>query len=330
MVRVGIAGLGGIAGIHIAAYNRLDDVKIVAVCDSLGTEARSYPLIRDRADIKLYSDAVAMLDAEELDVLDICAPTHLHKELSLLALGRGLHVLCEKPMALTYQDAAEIAAAAKASGKLHMTAQVVRFSRPYRHLKATLKSGELGSLVSLSLYRRSTVPRWRLGALSADARKNGGCMIDLAIHDVDFLNSLLGAPDTVSGIYHPSSEEDLNDYVAATMTYGKCLVSLEGGFYTAEIPFAGGYRAIFENGSLEYDEALGVTTSCGKPLDIKDEQYPDEGVGINIPMTSDFVDEISYFIRCVKEGRPTEDALPESTAESLALAERIIASTAHI
>jgi predicted dehydrogenase len=321
-------GLGGIAGIHILAYKRLENVKIVAACDSQGREAKSYPLIRDEG-VAIYSDLTEMLDSEELDMIDICAPTHLHASLSIAALERGLHVLCEKPMASTYREAAAIAEAAKKSGRIFMTAQVVRFSRPYRHLKATIESGELGALVSLSSHRRTAVPRWRLTAMTADSKLNGGCMIDLAIHDIDFIHSMLGMPDSIGGVYHPANEQNHNDFVAATLTYGSTAVTLNAGFFTAELPFSGGYRAIFENGYLEYEEG-GTLISCGTELPIADEIYPDEGVGINIPMTSDFVDEISYFVSCVKEGHPAEEALPESTAGSLALAERIIASTAHI
>lgn len=328
MIRIGIVGLGGIAGIHISAYRRIGGIKIVAVCDALGTAARSYPLIEGEG-ITLYSDIQSMLDAEELDVLDICAPTHLHASLSIAALERGLHVLCEKPMASTYAEAAAIAEAAKKSGRIFMTAQVVRFSRPYRHLRSLTETGELGRLVSLALYRRSPLPKWRGGAMSADAKKNGGCMIDLAIHDVDFISSLLGEPQSACGVYHPAREDDCNDYVAAALCYGDTLVTLDSGFFSADLPFSCGYRAIFERGYLEYDENRGLV-SCGTPLDMTDERYPAEGIGINIEMTSDFVDEITYFVHCIREGLSPKEALPESTAASLALAERIIADCRHI
>ena len=209
-----------------------------------------------------------------------------------------------------------------------MTAQVVRFSRPYCYLQSAVEDGTLGKLISLSLYRRSTVPAWRSGTMSSDAGKNGGCMIDLAIHDVDFLYSLLGEPDSVNGRCHPANVADSNDHVAATLAYGKTLVTLHTGFYTAEIPFSEGYLAIFENGYLEYDAARGLT-SCGHPLDVKDTLYPDGGVNINITLTSPFIDELSYFIDCVKQGIPPSRVLPESTAGSLALAERIIAEITH-
>ena len=98
MIKIGIIGLGGIAGAHIAAYRRLPEVKIVAAADSFGKEARSYEMIKD-SDVKIYTDYKEMIQCEELDAVDICAPSHIHKELSIYALNCGLHVLCEKPMA---------------------------------------------------------------------------------------------------------------------------------------------------------------------------------------------------------------------------------------
>ena len=69
MIRVGLVGLGGIAGIHILAYKQLENVKIVAACDSQGREAKSYPLIRDE-EVAIYSDLTEMLDSEELDMIE--------------------------------------------------------------------------------------------------------------------------------------------------------------------------------------------------------------------------------------------------------------------
>ena len=161
MIKVGLVGLGGVAGIHICAYDRIENATIVAAVDALGEAAKSYRLAKDRG-AKLYTDFEKMLECEELDLIDICAPTHLHKELSIKALARGLNVICEKPMAASYSEACQIAEAAKKSGKLFMTAQVVRFMRPYKYLKSVIESGELGKLVNRKLKRLSAIPAWSL------------------------------------------------------------------------------------------------------------------------------------------------------------------------
>ena len=88
MLRIGLVGLGGIAAVHICAYRRLEDVKIVAAVDSMGKGARSYPLIADSG-VTLYDSIDDMLMCEELDAVDICAPTFLHEELAIKSLRAG-------------------------------------------------------------------------------------------------------------------------------------------------------------------------------------------------------------------------------------------------
>lgn len=327
MLRIGLVGLGGIAAVHICAYRRLEDVKIVAAVDSMGKGARSYPLIADSG-VTLYDSIDDMLMCEELDAVDICAPTFLHEELAIKSLRAGLHVILEKPMASTAEGAYRIAEAARASGKIFMTAQVIRFSRPYRYLRDIIKSKELGNLVSLTIQRLSEVPVWRRENMKADKSTNGGVIIDLAIHDIDFIYSALGEPDTVSGVFREVSDKSPDNYISAHLTYGDALVNLYGGLYSATIPFTRGFSAVFENGylNLRHDELI----KNGEKIDALDTDYPGECEGLNIDMSSAFVDEIKYFLDCVRLGVPTEEALPESTAASLALAERIKAAAKRI
>ena len=165
--------------------------------------------------------------------------------------------------------------------------------------------------------------------LTADAKANGGVMLDLSIHDIDFAYSVLGMPDEICGVYHPVNEEDMNDYFSANLTYGSATVNIDGGFYNADIPFCAAYHAIFENGYIEC-MADGTVTVCGEKVDIKDEIYPDECDKVNVSLSSAFVDELEYFVNCVLRGEQPELALPESTASSILLTEKIIEKTEKI
>ncbi len=319
-MRVGIIGLGGIAAMHIYSYKRINGVEIVAAVDALGEQARSYSLIKGSG-VRLYTDVDSMLNNEALDFVDICAPTNLHESIAIKALNAGLHVICEKPMAENSEGALRIAEAARMSDKIFMTAQVIRFSSPYKHLSKVIREGTLGSLVSLSINRLSTVPEWRRGSMLTDVTENGGVMIDLAIHDIDFIYSILGEPDSICGVYHRVSKESFDNYVCANLSYGSATVNLLSGFYNAKIPFTCSFFAIFENGYLSFSDGRLVENLT--ELDELDEVYPGEDEGINIEMSSCFVEEIEYFVECVKNGVRTERSLPESTSGSLSLAERI-------
>ena len=324
MIKIGIIGLGGISGAHLAAYRRYPEgAKIVAAADGKGKEAYSFGMLP--ADATLYIDYKEMIECEELDAVDICAPSHLHPSITEYALKKGLHVLCEKPMALSPDDADGMVSAAYESGKVLMCAQIIRFTSAYAYLRRTLKSGELGALVQLNFTRLSAIPRWRLGSNGQNSAANGGVMFDLSIHDVDFIYSLFGEPKVISGIYRPEREGAPDDFFTATLGYEGFTVSVNGGFFEAEIEFNREFYAVFEKGDLRLCRD-GKLYLSGKELDVRDVIYPGEIKGLNIQLSSCFVDEIGHFIECVQNGRESEIASPKSTAGGIKLAKRIIDS----
>ena len=327
MLKIGVIGLGGIAGIHISAYRKIEGAKVVAVADSMGKSARSYSLI-ENSDVRLYTDAIEMLNREELDVVDICAPTHLHEALSIKALELGFNVICEKPMAMDSESAGRILDAANASGKIFMVAHVVRFSNPYAYLYDVVKSGELGAPISLAMQRLSEVPAWRRDGVKGNQAKNGDVIIDLAIHEIDFIYSLFGEPREINGAYRPATEESANNYISANLIYNGLAVNLLSGFYTAEIPFRFSYRAIFERGYVYLaDDKL---IKNGEEIDALDVVFPGEAEGMNIELTTEFTNELEYFIDCVEKGEKPLRAMPESTAATIKLAERILDSATKL
>lgn len=322
MLKIGLVGLGGIAGAHLLAYKRLFGVEVVAAADSSAKSARNYEMIKD-SNVRLYSSYEDMIEEEELDAVDVCVPSHMHKEISVYALERGLHVLCEKPMAIVASDADEMAKAAKKSGKTLMIAQIVRFSKPYEYLRNIVESGELGKPVQIFMSRLSALPRWRLGNMNADASKNGGVMLDLSIHDVDYIYSVFGEPKAINGVYHKPFAENYNNYLSANLLYDGFSVTLGGAFYEADVEFVGEFYAVFEKGDVRLDRC-GRMYRCGAPIEISDVVYKNELKGLNIELNSCFVDEIKYFVECIKDGKEVSAALPESTAGGIRLAERIL------
>jgi len=328
-LRIGIVGLGGIAGIHIAAYRRIDGAELVAAADSLGKSSRSYGMIKDSS-VSLYATYEEMIERENLDAIDICAPSHLHKSIAVYALKRGLHVLCEKPMATSSADADEIIRAARESGKLFMCAQIVRFSRPYAYFRDTVRSGELGRPVQIFMKRLSTVPSWRRDGMNDDAKKNGGVMLDLSIHDIDFVYSVFGEPKVINGVYLPTDKSNVSDVLNANLVYDGYSVNISGAFYESELPFMAEFLAVFEKGYLKLG-ADGMLYKCLEALpDVKDTAYENEVEGLNIEMSSKFVDEIKYFVDAALSDTPPTLAMPESTAGAIKLAEKIIDSLERI
>ena len=120
-VRVGVIGLG-FGKQHLREYRRLQDVEVAAVCD-LNEDALADPLVVECA-TRTYRDAERMLSEEDLDAVSICTPPSTHRPLTVLGAQRGVHVLCEKPMAASLEDCDAMIRACEERGvKLGKTAE---------------------------------------------------------------------------------------------------------------------------------------------------------------------------------------------------------------
>jgi predicted dehydrogenase len=161
--------------------------------------------------------------------VDICLPTHLHYATALAALRAGKHVLVEKPIALDGRSADELVREGKASNRILMAGQVLRFIPAYRGLAEAVASGQYGAVRSALFRRRCAAPAW--SKWLGDADKSGGGVFDLLIHDVDFALMVFGVPDAVSA----TGYEDLPlgmDAIHATLYYENDFsVVITGGWF---------------------------------------------------------------------------------------------------
>lgn len=124
MLRVAIVGCGGMGGVHFDIYKRLADVEVVALVDIRIEKALEKA---QGTSIRVYTDINEMLKQEKVDIVDLCTPSYLHKDLAITAMKNGCHVLCEKPMALSSQDALEMNRVSELNQVYYMTAHVIRF-----------------------------------------------------------------------------------------------------------------------------------------------------------------------------------------------------------
>ena len=123
MIRAGVIGMGFMGGVHLRHWQALTDADAAAVCDAnpgFGAAKGNIDTGSDELDLEgvaIYQDIAEMLGSESLDAVSIALPTHLHRDVTIQCLEAGVHVLCEKPMALTIEDCDAMVAAAKAAGK---------------------------------------------------------------------------------------------------------------------------------------------------------------------------------------------------------------------
>jgi UDP-N-acetylglucosamine 3-dehydrogenase len=191
-MKIAVIGLGGISGAHISQWQKLP-VELVA-----GSDINAEAVARaEEQGLKGYSDWRLMLDEVQPDAVSICTPPFLHREMAVECLGRGIHVLCEKPMAATLEDAeAMAAAAAQASAKL-MIAYCHRFHGPAMKLKEVLDSGILGKIV---YFRGSFTGMIEFTTNHRASLKmaGGGALMDNGSHAADLYQFLLGKIARVS------------------------------------------------------------------------------------------------------------------------------------
>ena len=118
-VKIGLVGCGGIAnGKHLPSYSKIPEAELVAFCDIVVERAEKAKEKYGTADAKVYTDYKELLANEEIDAVLVLTHNSMHCEITVAALNAGKHVLCEKPMAITYEEAKKMIEARDKSGKL--------------------------------------------------------------------------------------------------------------------------------------------------------------------------------------------------------------------
>jgi len=175
-----IIGCGMMGNIHAGRWNNLEEAKIAAVVDTLPERAEA--LARKYGLSEWHTDYRQALRLPGVDVVSVCVPTYLHAQVTLEAIRQGKHVLCEKPIALTLEDARAMAAAAEKQGVRLGIGFMRRHSPVLVKLKDWLAAGGLGRPL---LYYASDIREIRPKLAMHDACQNGGPAIDRAVHRYD-------------------------------------------------------------------------------------------------------------------------------------------------
>ncbi len=197
MLKAAIIGCGFIHGTHRNAYAQLEKeglAKLVAICDIRKEKLTELPY----DGLNLYTDVDDLLEKEELDMVSICLPTYLHKDMAIKFMKAGINVVCEKPMSLQYEDCMEMLRASEETGKYLMIAHSARFGRDLRIIKDFLDSGKGGGLVSAFFQSADGTPYWSFEDWYKDGTRSGGCMLDLQAHNLDLINWFFGLPKYTS------------------------------------------------------------------------------------------------------------------------------------
>ena len=198
-VKIGIIGAGGIAhDAHIPGYLALKDkgVEIAAVADV--APGRAKKVAEEFGIPHAYESYAELLQKEKLDAVSVCTPNIAHKETTVAAFAAGLHVLCEKPIAMNLDEGRAMVAAAHKAGKILQIGLHWRFTSEAQALKRYIDGGELGDIYygEATCMRRRGIPGW--GVFTQKKLQGGGSMIDIGVHTLDHTMWLMGNPKPVS------------------------------------------------------------------------------------------------------------------------------------
>ncbi len=264
MLKVGIVGFGFMGRMHFRCWKAREDAQVVAVCDAnpnikedthraVGNIDGAAGDI-DFTGIEVFADFDRMLAKAGLDAISLTLPTYLHTEFSERALARGVHVLCEKPMALTVGECERMIGAARKSGKVLQIGHCLRFWPEYVKAKELVDSGKYGKVVAAMFQRLGSPPGWSLDNWFVDEQRSGGVALDLHIHDTDFVQYLLGMPKAVCSHGAVGSQGQLIHIVTQYVYGDDQVVTAEGGWgMMPSFGFEMSFNLIMERATIVYD-----------------------------------------------------------------------------
>ena len=308
-LRAAIIGLGGISAAHITGWKEADGVQPVAGADineeSVTEASRQHGLTG-------YADWRDMLDQEKPDIVSICTPPFLHPEMAGECIDRGIHVMCEKPMAATVEGAEQMAAAAEDSDAVMQIAYCHRFHGPAMKLKELLDEGILGRPVFFRgcFTGLSTMEGNHRGEM---AQAGGGALMDNGSHAVDLYQYLLGRIANVSCRAGTLLQQMETDDVAIMIfegeagCYGEVLVG-----YSVPPQFTE-WRVAGEEGLLVIEDYFSGPVRF---WDRETGEWTDHECDNS---QTRFERQFAHFIECIREGRQ-----PISNAETALHTQRAI------
>lgn len=294
-MKVAVVGCGSMGGTHANNFAKMPQVELVGVCDTLEESAKT---LAERCRTKAFFSFDELMAEANPDVVSICLPTPLHKEYVLKAANYGKHVICEKPIAPTLSDAREMIDTCREKGVRLFIGHVVRFFPSYADMSRKVAAGVIGD-VGVAHAKRSGSHPGRVRDWYKDPSATGGVIMDLMIHDIDFMRSLLGDVKTVFAM---NRQTDRLDYALVTLRFhGGAIANLEG-FWGFPGPFTTAVELAGKKGIIRFDSNKSASLQIHRSAPAESK----ESAGVAIPRSPAVHDpyyyELQHFIDCILSG----------------------------
>ncbi|MBR2439548.1 MAG: Gfo/Idh/MocA family oxidoreductase [Lentisphaeria bacterium] len=310
-VRIGIIGLGFMGSTHFRIYRSLPNAEIVALADvdpakrkgdiskvngNIGNDDNSIPL--DMTGVTTYENGFDLINDPNVDVVDVCVPTPYHKDYMVAALNAGKHLFSEKPLCRSLEDAKEIEEAVKNAKGFINIGMCVRAWPEYNDFYRRFHAGEFGKAMIVDFRRLSRDVSFS-GAWEnwfMDGKRAGGALLDMHLHDTDFITYLLGRPQAVTSFGRSVySSDGAIDHLVTTYDYGTDgpLVTATGGWTSAyDVPFEMSFQIICEKATVRF-------MSEGYKVYWTDKRVETPVIEVgNLP--TGWHQELAYFVECIQ------------------------------
>lgn len=289
-MRIGLLGAGGMGRVHARHYARRGDVELL-IHDRVPEHAATLANATGGTPVDAIDDLIARADA-----IDVCLPTPLHRDVALRAIAAGRAVLVEKPMTRTFEEGLEIVEAAERANVPLMAAQVVRYFADFARAHALVEGGAVGKPAAARIRRGGKAPQGSEGWFQ-NLEMSGGVLLDIAIHDFDWLRWTLGE---VSHLYARSvgiQDGHGPDYALTTLTFESGAVAHVESTWMDPAGFRTTLEVAGSEGLVSHDTRqnafLRTATETGVATD-----------GGLVPEDDPYYKEIDGFVRVLRDGTP--------------------------
>jgi UDP-N-acetylglucosamine 3-dehydrogenase len=296
MIHVLLIGAGSMGSTHAFCYAQMKDAKLAGIVDVRKDKGEE---IAARAGTRAFTSLEeALASLEQVDVIDVCLPTFLHKEYVIKAADAGKHVICEKPLSASLEDAREMIDYCSSKNVRLFVGHVLRFFPEYERAKMLLDEGAIGPVAVVRTTRGGGFPvAWN--NWYNDFASSGGLTLDMIIHDFDFLRWCFGDVERVyaKGLY--VNAPDRLDYSLVTLRFKNGTIAHVEGSWAHE-GFAMKFEFAGKTGILDYD------SSRDKPIVTVSRQAQEGFVGVAVPESpvkeSPYYKELKHFLSCIETG----------------------------
>lgn len=296
-MKISVIGGGTMGMTYARNIAKIRHVRAAGICDVNRERAERAAQV---CGTNAYTDADELLSSERPDLVCVCLPTPLHKEFVGKLAGQGVHVICEKPIALDLDEADQMIEVCAQHGVRLFIGHVVRFFPAYRDAAERVKAGAIGSAGIAHFKRFGAYPEGE-GDWYRDRAKSGGVIMDLMIHDIDFARTVFGEAESVYANVSRTSHPDM-EYAQVTLRFsGGRMAILEGlwgypGAFTTAFEIAGRQGVIRFDSSQAYSRMTKV--HGGEKGRAEPVQVP-RSTTLHDP----YHDELLHFIDCIRSGK---------------------------